>query len=264
MLVFWSLFTGGDGEFMDRIIAAYNATGPAKQVHSIMLVWADYYTKFETAIATGNGPDIGVSHASKLTDLVEKNTVIPIDSYLERLGINLSDYFSSNSIDAVTFDGKTYAIPLDTHSEILYFNLDYIEKAGIVLNEAGQLDINSVDDFMAILNQLKTVVGDGQSVISLTNNGDDPYRIWWATYFQMGGTPLFNEDATEMTMNKEIAVRAAEFIKSLYDEGYIARGIVDHQRYFQSGNAAIEFGGTWAVGVYEQTENFRFGAQLWP
>lgn len=264
MLVFWSLFTGGDGGFMDRIISAYNATGPAKQVHSIMLVWADYYTKFQTAIATGNGPDIGVSHASKLTELVEQGAVIPIDSYLNEIGANLSDYYSDNSINSVTFDGETYAIPLDTHAEILYFNLDYIERAGVELNENGQLDIDGVEDFIALLDQLKTAVGDGQSVISLTNNGDDPYRTWWATYFQMGGPALFSEDGTAVTMDRAIGVRAAEFVKSLYDEGYVARGIVDHQQYFQAGSAALYIGGTWATGALEQTQNLRFGAQPWP
>ena len=54
---------------------------------------------------------------------VEKNSVNPVNSYLERLGINLSDYFLPSSIDAVTFDGKTCAIPLGTHSKVIYFNL---------------------------------------------------------------------------------------------------------------------------------------------
>ena len=37
-LVFWSLFSGGDGSYMDQIIADYNNGEPAKQVQSIMLL----------------------------------------------------------------------------------------------------------------------------------------------------------------------------------------------------------------------------------
>lgn len=48
-LVFWSLFSGGDGEFMDQIISDYNTSGPSQEVQSIMLVWDDYYTKLQTA-----------------------------------------------------------------------------------------------------------------------------------------------------------------------------------------------------------------------
>lgn len=52
-LVFWSLFSGGDGEFMDQVIEEYNSGSPTKEVQSIMLVWDDYYTKLQTAVAAG-------------------------------------------------------------------------------------------------------------------------------------------------------------------------------------------------------------------
>lgn len=263
-LVFWSLFSGGDGGFMDKIISDYNGTKPTKEVQSIMLVWGDYYTKLQTAVAAKKGPDIGVSHASKLPELVDQGVVEPIDSYLKDLNVDLSSMYSQNSLDSVTFDGEIYAIPLDTHAEILYFNKDILEKSGISLNADGQLDINSEQEFKDILEKCKAVMGDGESTIALTNNGDDPYRIWWASYFQMGGKPLVNEDGSKVTLDKDIAVKAAEFVKSLYDDGYVAEGIDDHQKFFQSGKAAFLFGGTWATGALEQTENLNFAAQPWP
>ena len=73
---------------MDEIIADYNSKGPSKEVQSIMLVWADYYTKLQTAVAAGKGPDIGVSHVSKLPELVDQGVVEPIDSYLEQMGFD--------------------------------------------------------------------------------------------------------------------------------------------------------------------------------
>ena len=78
-LVMWSLFSGGDGGFMDQIIADYNAGSPAKEVQSIMLVWADYYTKLTTAVATGNGPDIGISHASRISNLINDGVIEPLN-----------------------------------------------------------------------------------------------------------------------------------------------------------------------------------------
>lgn len=263
-LVFWSLFSGGDGEFMDKVIEDYNSGSPTKEVQSIMLVWDDYYTKLQTAVAAGKGPDIGVSHASKLPELVDQGVVEPIDGYLDDLGIDLSTMYSENSLKSVTFDGQIYAVPLDTHAEILYYNTDILSKAGVELNAEGKLDINSWEDFKSILDKCKAVMEDGESTIALTSNGDDPYRIWWATYFQMGGTPLVNDDGTKMTMDKDIAVKAAEFVKSLYDEDYVAEGIEDHQKFFQSGKAAFYFGGTWGTGALEKTENLKFAAQPWP
>lgn len=263
-LVFWSLFSGGDGEWMDQIISNYNESGPSKEVQSIMLVWDDYYTKLQTGVAAGKGPDAGISHASKLPELVDQGVVEPLNDYLDELGIDLSAMYAENSLDSVTFDGEIYAIPLDTHPSIFYYNTDILERAGVELNEDGQLDISGSEDFRAICDKVKAVLEDGESTIAITNNGDSPYRLWWTTYFQMSGTPLVNDEGTEVTMDKEIAVKAAEYVKSLYDDGYILEGIDDQQKFFQSGKAAFMFAGTWITGALEQTEGLHFVAQAFP
>ena len=168
-LVMWSLFTGGDGEYMTKIIDDYNATSPSKQVQSITLVWADYYTKLQTAVAADKGPDIGLSHVSELPELVDQGVVEPLNDYLDELGVDLSSMYTQNSLDSVTFDGEIYAIPLDTHAEVMYYNKDILEKAGVELNADGKLDISSLDDFKAMLDKVKAVMGDGESPLSLAN-----------------------------------------------------------------------------------------------
>ncbi len=262
-LVLWSLFSGGDGEFMDKIIKEYNATNPKKQVQSVMLVWADYYTKLATAVAAGKGPDIGISHISKLPELVDQGIVIPIDNYTKNSGTDWSKYTDSMNA-GVTFDGSHYAMPLDTHAEIMFVNKDIIQKAGLSLDSNGQLPVKNADDFRSTLGKLKSVVPDGSTALALPQKGDDPYRVWWATYFQMGGTPLVNEAGDQITMDKAIAVKAAEFVKSLYSDGYVNPGIEDHQKYFQGGQAGLVFAGTWATGAFEQTKDLKFVAQPYP
>jgi multiple sugar transport system substrate-binding protein len=261
-LVFWSLFAGGDGDWMNQIIEDYNATNPKKQVQSVMLVWADYYTKLSTAVAAGKGPDIGVSHMSKLPELVANGIVDPIDDYTSGAGTNWGDYPAASN-EGVTFDGQHYAIPLDTHAEIMYLNKDLIEAAGVALDQ-DQIAVQNAADFTAILKQLKDSVGDGNTALSLPQAGDDPYRVWWATYFQMGGTPLVSDDGASITLDQAIAVKAADFVKSLYTDGYVLPGIQDHQKMFQEGNAGLLFGGTWATGAFEQTDGLNFVPQLFP
>jgi len=261
-LVFWSLFAGGDGGWMDRIIAGYNATNPAKQVQSIMLVWADYYVKFGTAVAARKGPDIGVSHVSRLPELVEQGMVIAVDDYAAKAGLNWSDYPPA-LVQAITFNGKKYALPLDTHAEITYINTDILAAAGVPLSN-NQLSVGSWNEFKAILDKIKPTLKSGQTTISLTNTGDDPYRVWWATYFQMGGTPLINAAGNQVTMDKSIAIRAADFVKALWTDGYILPGITDHGGMFRAQNAAFCWAGTWETGSNTATTNLKFTAQPFP
>ncbi len=262
-LSFWSLFTGGDGEWFGQIIDQYNDTqSPTYPIQCVTLVWDDYYTKLQTAVATGNGPDTGVSHVSKLYELAETGVVEPLDGYLEQLGINLADYYEQASIDAVTIDGQIYAIPLDTHCEVMYYNLDLLEQAGIT--EEDVQNIASAEDFEALLAKCKEALPEDVTPLAVTNSGDDPFRMWYAVYFQMGGSDFVNEDGTENTLDEEIARAAMEWCKSLYDNGYILPGIDDHSAIFQSGKGAFEFGGTWVTGTFEQTEGLNFNVCDFP
>ncbi|MEG1426787.1 MAG: extracellular solute-binding protein [Oscillospiraceae bacterium] len=263
-LSFWSLFGGGDGVFMDQIIKDYNAGSPTKAVQSVMLVWGEYYTKLQTAVSAKKGPDIGVSHASKLAELVDQGVIDPIDDYLKELGVDLNTIYSKEAIESVTFDGKVYAVPLDTHAEVMFYNKDILTKAGVKFNAEGGLDIKDAAGFKALLDQVKGFIPEGGSTITMANQGDDPYRIWWATYFQMGGTPLVSEDGKTATLDKAIAGKAAEYVKSLFDEGYILPGIDDSQAFFQSGKAAFAFNGTWGTGAFESTKELNFGAMPFP
>ncbi|WP_169312640.1 ABC transporter substrate-binding protein [Leadbettera azotonutricia] len=261
-LVFWSLFSGGDGAWMDKIIADYNQTGPSKQVQSVMLVWADYYIKFGTAVAARKGPDIGVSHVSRLPELVEQGMVVPVDAYAQKAGVNWND-FAPAMVEGVTFNGKKYAIPLDTHAEIMYVNTDILTAAGVALTN-GQIRVNNAAEFKAVLDKVKSTLKAGQTVISLPQSGDEPYRIWWATYFQMGGTPLVNAAGTQVTLNRDIAIRAAEYVKSFFTDGYVLPGISDGGQMFQNGLSAITWNGTWMTGVFSETSGLHFAAQPYP
>ena len=262
-LTFWSLFTGGDGEWWNSIVDQYNKSqNPSHPVTSITLVWADYYTKLQTAIATGNGPDLGVSHVSKLYELAETGAIEPLDDYLKELKINLADSYEKASIDAVTVDGHVYAIPLDTHAEVMYYNLDLLKKAGI--SEEDVKAVKSSKDFDALLKKCKDSLPEDVSPLALTNDSDDPFRVWYAGYFQAGGKDFVNEDGTKCTIDEKTAKDVMKWVKSLYDNGYVLSGIDDHAALFQSGKAVFIFGGTWLTGNFEKTEGLNFNNAIFP
>lgn len=261
-LTFWSLFTGGDGEWFGSIVDQYNETAPTYPIQCITLVWEDYYTKLQTAVATGNGPDTGVSHVSKLYELAETGVIEPLDSYLEQMGVDLADYYPQASVDAVTIDGSVYAVPLDTHCEVMYYNLDLLEQAGVTEDDVKA--IASADDFNAILAKCKEALPEDVTPLALPNANDDPFRVWYAVYFQMGGTDFVNDGATEVTLDEEKAKAAIEYVKSLYDNGYVLPGIDDHSAIFQGGKAAFEFGGTWVTGTFQNTEGLNFNVASFP
>jgi multiple sugar transport system substrate-binding protein len=240
-------------------VAAYNATNPVKQIQALAMP-SDYYTKLYTAIAAGKAPDVGNAHDRQISYLFQEKMIDSVDSYAAGAKIDWNNY-SDHANDSVTLEGKHYAVPLDTLSVLLFINLDKFKAAGIPLTN-NQITVNSPAEFKAILDKLKAVMGEGESVIACTQTGMDPYRVFSHLYFQMGGANLITHN--KATVDKAVATRAAEYFKSLFDEGYILPGQADQQKMFQSGQAAIMFGGTWAVGAVTATQGLNLGIQPFP
>jgi multiple sugar transport system substrate-binding protein len=258
-LVYWHLFGGSDAAWMDKIVAAYNTANPSKQVQIIPMP-TDYYTKLYTAIAAGKGPDVAAAHDRQIAYLHREGMIAAVDNYAAGAKLDWADY-SDRARDSVSYEGRHYAVPLDTLSELFIINLDKFKAAGIPLSD-NQVNIKSPEEFKAVLDKLKTVMGPEESVIACTQTGMDPFRIFAHVYFQMGGPNYISVD--KASMDKAIAVRAANYVKSLFDQGYILPGQTDHQKLFQGGQAAIFFGGTWSVGTLHQTPGLNIGVQSFP
>ena len=70
-ITFWSLFTGGDGEQMQKLVELFNAQDPNRQVTLATQDWDNYYTKLRTSIAAGESPDLAISHDVNVWGLIK-------------------------------------------------------------------------------------------------------------------------------------------------------------------------------------------------
>ncbi len=76
-------------------------------------------------------------HASRIPLAVSQDILEEITADdMAKMGLSSSD-FASATWDAVNVDGKQYAVPLDTHPIVLYYNRDLLKKAG-ALGEDGR------------------------------------------------------------------------------------------------------------------------------
>ena len=99
---------------------------------------------------------------------------------------------------------------------------------------------------------------------ALSPNNDDPFRLWWALYTQLGGNDVISDDLSKAQVDEAKAVQAAKYIQDLYLQKYIKENDPDFYKNFQSGTAAIMMTGVWATGTWEGTEGLDFGAMPIP
>ncbi|MCJ8007492.1 ABC transporter substrate-binding protein [Lederbergia wuyishanensis] len=257
-LVMWDLFSGGDGDFMKEMINEFNKSQSDIEVETVTLEWAEYYTKLVTAVAAGKGPDIGISHTSKLPEIVDQGLATELDPLADSIKLDWDSY-NKNILDATVFDGKHYAVPIDTHPIVFYYNKKHLDAAGL-LDENGMPKIESgAKGFSDFMNTLKA--NDSKlTTFAFPTAGDDPFRLWWALYHQLGGYDVVSDDLTSPQIDKPKAIEAANFMKDLYyKDKVIPLNMEDFYQPFQTGNAATIITGVWATGTFEKTEGLDFG-----
>src|SRR3954452_12686184 len=77
-LEFWNGFTGGDGPYIRQMIEQFSSEHKNIQVKMNIVEWAQYYQKVPTAVASGNGPDVGIIPCDQLVPNAPRQVVVPL------------------------------------------------------------------------------------------------------------------------------------------------------------------------------------------
>ena len=132
-ITFW--YSGGKtaAGVMGDIIQAFNQSQDEYEVTGIQQ--ADYdetYTKLQAGIAGKNAADIALLDSDKSRNLMQKDLLVPMDRYTQQdTSFHQDDFipvFYSQCLDS---DGGLYAMPAYGTTQVMYYNRDLFEKAGI-------------------------------------------------------------------------------------------------------------------------------------
>ncbi|MEA2135542.1 MAG: multiple sugar transport system substrate-binding protein [Solirubrobacteraceae bacterium] len=211
---FWHLFSGGDGERMNQMLDAFAKSDAGIKVEPVTLTWGPpYYTKLQLAAVGGRPPDVAIAHATRLGSLAPAGLVTELTpELLAKHGIT-PDKFEPTVWKRGQFQGKQYAIPLDTHPFVLYYNTELAKKADL-LGEDGRLrSLNGEKEVLDAFAALKKASGQWGVVTEI--RGVSLWRLFLTLYGQQNGGPLFSPDGKELAIEDDKAVRALEFMQQL-------------------------------------------------
>jgi multiple sugar transport system substrate-binding protein len=213
-VVWWDFLSGGDGVRMKSLIQQFNTENPDIEIQPTTLEWGvPFYTKVQTGAAVGQGPDVMTYHLSRLPLGVSTGTLRPYTmDELKSVGLGADDYFPTDW-DAAHVDGKLYAVPLDIHSIILYYNKDALKAAGLLGDDGLPKGLDGLDNFNAALKKLSG--GKSQYGVSFaSSDGATIWRIFYTLLNQQGGVFLKETD------------RISRFDSALH----LGQGRLPHQR----------------------------------
>jgi multiple sugar transport system substrate-binding protein len=265
-VTYWNLFGGGDGVRMQQMLDGYRKANPSVNLEAVTLAWGNpYYTKLSLSTVGDQPPHVAVSHLTRAKTLVQADLLQELKlEDLERHGMT-PDKFNKRAWEAGLVNGKAYAIPIDTHPFVLFYNTDICGKAGLLDSDGKLKEIKGPDAFADALTKVKGVTGKFGATHGITADAASPWRFFQTLYSQLGGEVLA-DNGTRIVLDDAKARQVLDYMHLLTVEKGLLPGNVDYQSaiaVFAEGQAGFHLNGEWEITTF-QTAKMPFGMTLVP
>ena len=223
--ILWPSFMWGEpnnAPVMTLLKEKFEAENPGNTVKSVNVPIAAFWDKQFADIASGNAADIATMFDPDVRAFIEADLLEPLDSYLAAAGIPMDKLVPT--VKLAQKGGKTYAIPFQINARALFMN----EK---LFREAGVTPPKNVEEMMAAIRKLRKPDAQqfGYATISKPGAANLIYIEIMPIVAGFGGG--FFKDG-KPSANAPETVAALKFLKTLYDDQLIPRGM-DTQTYRQ-------------------------------
>lgn len=202
---------------------------------------SDYSSKLNQMVATKDDSiDVFIIWECDIANFAAVDGILPLDDYLAASDINTDDMIDAVATLADGL-GATYGLPWCAATEIMYYNQDMFDAAGL---EYPTNDW-SYADFKAAAEALTVKDGDTTSVYGwdLPNT-----QTWWAG-IAGAGDQVYDPASGELVIGEG----AEAFITDCAE--MVANGVMpepssDTADLFAAGKAAMTWAGSWNIATY--------------
>ncbi|KHL92246.1 ABC transporter substrate-binding protein [Paenibacillus sp. IHB B 3415] len=244
-ITFWTPLTGDDGAYMDQLVKDYNATNPEMKVKHV--ITADMYTKISTVLNSGKGvPDLAIIHADRVPGYVKQGQLEPMTAVTTAQPEIKQENYLPQAWSTGTIEGTQYTVPLDIHSNVMYYNKDLLAKYGA----ESFLDDNvvTIDEMLSLQGKLN----EGDYVVN-------DALLGWVILAQIQNLGGDIQENGKPAVNTPVMKQAFEEVKKINDAGLMTPFGEDGYLMFQSGNVLFSTDGTWSSTAHAGVEGLNFG-----
>ena len=189
--------------------------------------------KFPQAAATGDGPDVVLWAHDRFGEWAASGLLAPID-----MGADVRAELPEIAIDAVTFNGETWAWPISLEAVALIYNKALIDTPPASFEEIADLKIDGAGSIMWDYNNTYFTMP------LMAANGGFAFEKVDGRY-----------DGKATGVNNEGALKGAQVLRDLIDGGTMPRG-VDYgimDTAMNKGEVAMMISGPWAWANLDQS-----------
>lgn len=189
----------------------FTAENPDVNIEILAEPWSDYFTKMQALWAGGDEaliPD--VLFLWPTPQYAAEGVLENLQPYIERDAYDLDDYWPA-LLESATYNGSIYGFPRDIGLEVLYYNKDVFDEAGVAYPDATW----TWDDLRAAASQLKQVDDSGRVGRYGLGMEGGKYMLW---VLQNGGHLLDDyRNPSACVLNEPAGVEGLAFFAALMD-----------------------------------------------
>ena len=217
-----------------------------------------YENKITTATTSNDLPDILFVDGPTVSYYAANGTIIPIDDvYTDE---DKKDFMPS-SIQQNTYDDHLYAIGPTESSVALYYNKDYLDKAGI--EYPSDTDIKKAWTWDQFYENAKKLTTDDYVGTNIVMDKGEGLIYALEPFFLENGANFVSDDGSKADgyVNSKESVETMEYPNKFIQEGLANVDPVKDE--FLNGKAATMLGGSWNIADLEKSD-LNWGVSYYP
>ena len=199
-----------------------------------------------------------VIELSELLTLVQNNSVIPLDLFINEDKKLLDTFIPKFLKNSYGNDGKIYGLPIFRSTPIIYYNMDILKQIGITQSQLPK----NWNELREILQKLKNHTGEIPMILP------DQWYDWLfeSFVFQSGGA-LSNSDHSKVLFNHSSTIEALTFWKELIDKGLMKRRFGSWKsaiNLFANGKYPVVYYSTGGMGKLQKENKINWTTTIMP
>jgi sn-glycerol 3-phosphate transport system substrate-binding protein len=220
----------------------------------------DTLIKAQTAVMGGTPPDLMLVSSTDLFTLLDMDAIIPLDDLAAKDGggAYFKDFYEGFLANAQT-GGKTYSVPFQRSTIILYYNKEAFKEVGLDPNKPPQ-------NYQELADYAKKLTKPGRWGIEISST---EYIGWMFQAFALqNGKNLMDQAGKKVFINTPENVKALQFwIDLIKKDKAMPEGATNWATIpsdFNSGKTAMMYHTTGNLGAVKSGAKFEFGTAFLP
>jgi multiple sugar transport system substrate-binding protein len=236
-----------------KLVAAFEAKYPG--IHVELRAAADeddYLKQLVTAFSAGAQPDVMLLNYRRILQFAARGGLEPVNPYLDQSKVIHAADFYPQALEAFQWDSKTWCIPQNASSLVVYYNRGLFDAAGLSYPATGW----TWDDFLRDARALtRDLDGDGQ--IDQYGAGISPQLYRLAPFIWQNNADFVDNPVqpTRLTLESPAALQAFQWFVDLQVREHVmpdaaAEQAESSENRFMNGRLAMFFNSRRGVTTY--------------